>query len=230
MPLAAHTAGIGASDRASVSNFVFNQIGHFAAAGGALAKSLFLGGVTERFPRMRLALLEGGAAVGVETYIGLVSGWQKRGGGAIAGLNPENLDKDLLVGYSDLELISPGHPLFEGVVERVLKDYGHSLRQGAVFYNADAVEPTVLWLLKCGVEDGRAGGRGAVGVCGGGRAGEPGVGVVGAAAGRRGAGRLAGDAGSGAGCRVSGPVGGVGGLAEGERGRLVPAAACGRRV
>ena len=97
MPLAAHTAGIGANDRASVSNFVFNQIGHFAAAGGALAKSLFLGGVTERFPRLRLALLEGGAAIGVETYIGLVTNWQKRGGGAIAGLDPENLDKHLLV-------------------------------------------------------------------------------------------------------------------------------------
>jgi len=64
-------------------------------------------------------------------------------------------DKELLIGYSDLEFVGPGHPLFEGVVERVLKDYGHSLRQGAVFYNADATEPTVLWLLKCGVEDGR---------------------------------------------------------------------------
>ena len=50
MPLAAHTAGIGFSDRASVTNFVFNQIGHFAASGAALAKSLFLGGVTRRFP------------------------------------------------------------------------------------------------------------------------------------------------------------------------------------
>jgi hypothetical protein len=64
-------------------------------------------------------------------------------------------DKELLVGYSDLEFVGPGHPLFEGVVERVLRDYGPSLRQGAVFYNADAAEPTVLWLLKCGVEDGR---------------------------------------------------------------------------
>jgi predicted TIM-barrel fold metal-dependent hydrolase len=97
MPLAAHTAGIGTSDRASISNFVFNQIGHFAAAGGALAKSLFLGGVTARFPRLRLALLEGGAAVGVETYIGLVATWQKRGGEAIAALDPENLDKELLL-------------------------------------------------------------------------------------------------------------------------------------
>jgi hypothetical protein len=97
LPLAAHTAGIGASDRASVSNFVFNQIGHFAAAGGALAKSLFLGGVTTRFPRLRLALLEGGAAVGVQIYVSLVANWCKRGGAAIAALNPDNLDKELLI-------------------------------------------------------------------------------------------------------------------------------------
>jgi predicted TIM-barrel fold metal-dependent hydrolase len=96
MPLSAHTAGIGASDRSSISSFVFNQIGHFAAAGGALAKSLFLGGVTTRFPQLRLALLEGGAAVGVEVFIGLVATWQKRGGEAIAKLNPENLDKELV--------------------------------------------------------------------------------------------------------------------------------------
>src|SRR5262245_12009733 len=96
LPLSAHTAGIGASDRASISNFVFNQIGHFAAAGGALAKSLFLGGVLTRYPELRLALLEGGAAVGVEVYIGLVATWQKRGGEAIAKLNPENLDKELV--------------------------------------------------------------------------------------------------------------------------------------
>jgi hypothetical protein len=96
MPLSAHTAGIGASDRASISNFVFNQIGHFAAAGGALAKSLFLGGVTARFPDLRLGLLEGGAAIGVQIYVSLVANWLKRGGAAIEQLNPENLDKGLL--------------------------------------------------------------------------------------------------------------------------------------
>ena len=64
-------------------------------------------------------------------------------------------DKEQVVGYSDLEFVGPGHPLFEGIVERVLRDYGPSLRQGACFYNADATEPTVLWLLKCGVEDGQ---------------------------------------------------------------------------
>jgi predicted TIM-barrel fold metal-dependent hydrolase len=96
LPLSAHTAGIGFSDRASVTNFVYNQIGHFAAAGGALAKSLFLGGVTRRFPQLRVALLEGGAAVGVEIFIALVSVWKKRGGPAIARLNPDNLDRELL--------------------------------------------------------------------------------------------------------------------------------------
>ncbi len=48
-----------------------------------------------------------------------------------------------------------GHPLFEGVVERVVREFGPSLRQGAVFYNAEATEPTVLWLLKSGIEEGR---------------------------------------------------------------------------
>jgi hypothetical protein len=64
-------------------------------------------------------------------------------------------DKDQSQGYSEVEFIGPGHPLFEGVVERVLRDYGGSLRHGATFYTAEATAATVLWLLKCGVEDGR---------------------------------------------------------------------------
>jgi hypothetical protein len=76
---------------------VFNQVGHFAAAGSALAKSLFLGGVTARFPALRVAIQEGGAAIGVQTYVSLLANWQKRGGAAIAGLNPDHLDKERLV-------------------------------------------------------------------------------------------------------------------------------------
>jgi len=76
--------------------------------------------------------------------------------GKIGAKYPQiTFDKEQVVGYSDLEFVGPGHPLFEGVVERVLREYGPALRNGAVFYNADATEPTVLWLLKCGVEDGR---------------------------------------------------------------------------
>src|SRR5439155_25602065 len=36
-----------------------------------------------------------------------------------------------------------------------LRNYGGSWRPGTVVYNGEATEPTVLWLLKCGVEDGR---------------------------------------------------------------------------
>ena len=42
--------------RNSPTNFTFNHIGHFAAAGHAVAKALFLGGVTRRFPDLRFAL------------------------------------------------------------------------------------------------------------------------------------------------------------------------------
>jgi predicted TIM-barrel fold metal-dependent hydrolase len=121
LPLAAHTAGIGFSDRASITNFVYNQIGHFAASGAALAKSLFLGGVTRRFPRLRIALLEGGVAQGVQVYIALVTNWQKRGGKAIRGLSPSNIDRDELARlimkhdprlsrYSPEELLWAGGP------------------------------------------------------------------------------------------------------------------------
>ena len=81
--------------------------------------------------------------------------WNGGSARSAASTRKITFDKEQSHGYSDLEFVGPGHPLFEGVVERVLRDYGGSLRQGAVFFNADATEPTVLWLLKCGVEDGR---------------------------------------------------------------------------
>src|SRR5215470_13841130 len=46
--------------RNSPSNFCYNHIGHFASAGHAVAKAIFFGGVTRRFPDMRFAFLEGG--------------------------------------------------------------------------------------------------------------------------------------------------------------------------
>ncbi len=120
IPLAAHTAGIGFSDRSSVTNFVYNQIGHFAASGEALAKSLVLGGVTHRFPGLRLALLEGGVASGVSLLNGLVHTWKKRSGQAIARLDPATVDRErlaeifaadpMLARYTPEQLLWPGGP------------------------------------------------------------------------------------------------------------------------
>ena len=51
-----HTGGRGLGLRNSPSNFTYNHIGHFAAAGHAVAKAMFLGGVTRRFPELRFRL------------------------------------------------------------------------------------------------------------------------------------------------------------------------------
>ena len=76
-PIAAHMSGARLIDHVSPSNSVFSA-GQFAATGEALAKSLFLGGVLHRFPKLRFGLLEGGVAVGVRLYGDLVSRYEKR--------------------------------------------------------------------------------------------------------------------------------------------------------
>jgi predicted TIM-barrel fold metal-dependent hydrolase len=95
LPIATHSSGMGLNDRASTSNYLFNQIGHFSASGGALAKALFLGGVTRRFPELRVALLEGGVSSGVEIFIRLTETWKKRGTYAIERLDPGKTDRKL---------------------------------------------------------------------------------------------------------------------------------------
>ncbi len=84
--------------RGSVSNFVFNHIGSFACGSEFFCRSLYLGGVTRRFPGLRIALLEGGAAWGCELYNSLVEHWEKRNIDAMRrNLDPARLDMDLMV-------------------------------------------------------------------------------------------------------------------------------------
>jgi|SRR5579875_173600 len=59
-----NTHGIGF--RGSVNNYMYNHIGHFAAANEALCKALFFGGVTRRFPSLRFGFLEGRRGLGGE--------------------------------------------------------------------------------------------------------------------------------------------------------------------
>ena len=60
-----HSSASGQGLRNSPSNFVYNHIGHFAAAGHAVAKGIFLGGVTRRFPQLNFAFLEGRGRLGL---------------------------------------------------------------------------------------------------------------------------------------------------------------------
>jgi predicted TIM-barrel fold metal-dependent hydrolase len=78
--------------RNSPSNFCYNHIGHFASAGHAVAKAMFLGGVTRRFPELNFAFLEGGAGWACMLYADLIGHWEKRNRQAIEATNPSNLD------------------------------------------------------------------------------------------------------------------------------------------
>jgi hypothetical protein len=90
--LASHSATMGIGFRRSPTNYVHNHIGHFGAAGEALAKSLLLGGVTRRVPGLRLALLEGGVHWAVGLLGDLISHWEKRNIEAVQIYDPLKID------------------------------------------------------------------------------------------------------------------------------------------
>jgi predicted TIM-barrel fold metal-dependent hydrolase len=90
-----HSSGMGWGSRSSISNYMFNHIGHFAAAGEALCKAMFFGGVTRRFPQLRCAFLECGVGWAANLYADMIGHWQKRNGKAIENYNPANLDRAL---------------------------------------------------------------------------------------------------------------------------------------
>ncbi len=100
---------MGWGSRRSISNYVYNHIGNFASAGEALCKSLFLGGVTRRFPGLPFAFLEGGVAWAASLYAEIIGHWEKRNGSAVQRYDPERLDRQE----------------FERLVER----YGAELRE-----------------------------------------------------------------------------------------------------
>jgi predicted TIM-barrel fold metal-dependent hydrolase len=93
-----HAGGRGFGLRNSPSNFTFNHIGHFAAAGHSIAKGLFLGGVTRRFPDLNFAFLEGGVGWGCQLFADLIEHWERRGAKGIAYMDPKKLDRALLKG------------------------------------------------------------------------------------------------------------------------------------
>ena len=73
-----HTPGEGSTFHDSISNAVYNHVGHFATAATAVCKSLFLGGVSQRFPELRFLFLEGGAGWARSLLADLTSHWDKR--------------------------------------------------------------------------------------------------------------------------------------------------------
>ena len=86
--------------RNSPSNFCYNHIGHFASASEAVAKAIFLGGVTRRFPGLNFAFLEGGVGWASMLFADLIGHWEKRNRQAIERTNPGKLDVGKLHEYA----------------------------------------------------------------------------------------------------------------------------------
>jgi predicted TIM-barrel fold metal-dependent hydrolase len=87
-----HSGSRGIGLRVSPSNFVYNHIGHFAAASEAVCKAMFMGGVTRRFPALKMGFLEGGVGWACGLYNDLIGHWKKRNREALEEVNPANLD------------------------------------------------------------------------------------------------------------------------------------------
>jgi predicted TIM-barrel fold metal-dependent hydrolase len=82
--------------RAQIPNYVYNHIGILAAGGEAICKALFMGGVTQRFPTLNCAFLEGGVGWAVSLLADLVGHWERRSADHIGDVDPANLDVERL--------------------------------------------------------------------------------------------------------------------------------------
>jgi Amidohydrolase len=96
VPVLTHYGSQGWVGRSSISSYMHNHIGHFADGSEAFAKALFFGGVTRRFPKLRVGLLEGGADWGARVYIHLVDRFEKRGKAGLANYDPAATDRAYL--------------------------------------------------------------------------------------------------------------------------------------
>jgi predicted TIM-barrel fold metal-dependent hydrolase len=94
---ASHTPGMGWGSRRSPSSYMSNHIGSFGASMEAQCRSLFMGGVTHRFPELAFGLLEGGVSWACQLYADIVGHWEKRNRETIHHLDPARLDTELIL-------------------------------------------------------------------------------------------------------------------------------------
>jgi predicted TIM-barrel fold metal-dependent hydrolase len=94
---ASHVGTFGGPTHGSFTSYTFNHAGSFAAAGHILARALILGGVMRRFPKLKVAFLEGGAGWASLLFNTLVERFEKRNGREILRtLDPDRQDRALM--------------------------------------------------------------------------------------------------------------------------------------
>lgn len=120
MPATFH-GGIGnlaPSTFTSPTSYVHNHIGFFAERMNRLCKSLFLGGVTHRFPTLNIAFLECGVGWASSLLVDIIEHWEKRNVDALR----EHLDP-ALIDWAELEsLVRQYGPDLTEVSNEALED------------------------------------------------------------------------------------------------------------
>jgi predicted TIM-barrel fold metal-dependent hydrolase len=91
-----HQSAMGLHARGSLTSYVYNHVGNFAAGGELACRSLLLAGVPLRFPSLRFAFLEGGAGWAASLYADLIGHFAKRGRHHIHHYDPSRIDRALL--------------------------------------------------------------------------------------------------------------------------------------
>jgi predicted TIM-barrel fold metal-dependent hydrolase len=95
--IAFHSGFIGMTPYRSISSYVSNHLSMLGEGQQSLAKSLFLGGVTRRFPDLNFAFLEGGVTWAASLYADLIGHWEKRNLRALREhLDPRLIDRELM--------------------------------------------------------------------------------------------------------------------------------------
>ncbi|MCH2171333.1 amidohydrolase [Myxococcota bacterium] len=80
----------------SANNYSFNHLGLFAAMMLPLCKSLFMGGVSRKFPQQAFAFLECGVSWARQLMLDSIGHWEKRRLASLDRLDPRHLDFDAL--------------------------------------------------------------------------------------------------------------------------------------
>ena len=159
-----HTPGMGWGSRRSVSNYMANHIGSFAASAEAVCRSLFMGGVPHRFPELAVGLLEGGVGWACILYADILSHWEKRNHETVHHLNPAQIDTDVVMRLFEEYADERFHAGVPGLVDAFTKlepeppfldewepcgiEKAEDIRDQFVpgfYFGCEADDPTVAW-------------------------------------------------------------------------------------
>jgi predicted TIM-barrel fold metal-dependent hydrolase len=93
-------------DRASISNFTYNHVGHFAESNHAFARGVFLGGVARRHPNLNFGFMEGGVSWACQMCLDMIEHWEKRRRDGLQYPNTTNVEElhRLIDRYGDQRL------------------------------------------------------------------------------------------------------------------------------